>query len=163
EEAKTVEAGFTAVMLKPIEPSRLLDRLRVYCPATTASVSSIGRGRRLLIVDDDPVQLKLARLCFEHLGYDVVTENNVADALRNASAKRPDVVLSDVLMPKMDGFQLCLELRRDRCLADVPVVLLTAWYETATGHELAGRVGANELVVRTPDFGVAAGAVARAL
>ena len=59
-------------------------------------------------------------------------------------------------MPDTDGFQLCLEIRRDPKLADVPVVLLSGQYGSTADQDLARRVGANALVLRTPDFGNAA-------
>src|SRR3979409_2003524 len=62
EEAQTAEEGVTGLLVKPIEPSRLIEAIRVYLPQPPALAPSIGAGRRLLIVDDDPVQLKLTRI-----------------------------------------------------------------------------------------------------
>ena len=162
EEAETEKAGFTAMLMKPVEPTRLLEFVRVYC-VPSVRVSPTGRRGRLLVVDDDIVQLKLTRINFEHLGYDVTTSTSAGEALRRARASPPDVILSDVLMPGIDGFQLCLEVRRDPALAKVPVVLLSAWYETQADRDLAHEVGANALVRRTPDLDLAAQAVAGAL
>src|SRR5262249_22712474 len=71
--------------------------------------------------------------------------------------------LSDVLMPGMDGFELCYELRRDEALSAVPVVLLSAQYRTEVDRQLASRVGANALVSRTPDLTEARDALLDAL
>ena len=65
-------------------------------------------------------------------------------------------ILADVLMPTMDGFALCQEVRRDPRLAAVPIVLVSAAYVEGQDRELAGRVGANALVLRTPDLAEAA-------
>ena len=113
EEAQTDQEGFTALLVKPIEPSRLVDAIRVYLPQRPALATSRGEGRRLLVVDDDPVQLKLTRIHFSQLGFDVSAAGGASDALIAARATRPDVILSDVFMPGADGFDLCLEIRRD--------------------------------------------------
>ncbi len=112
----------------------------------------MGEGHRILLVDDDPVQLKLTRVYFEQSGFEVSVAASAAAALRSARAKRPDVIVSDVLMPDVDGFQLCLDVRRDPRLARVPVVLMSAWYQTEADRDLARRVGANALMMRSHDL-----------
>src|SRR6185369_9808851 len=62
-------------------------------------------------------------------------------------------ILSDVLMPGLDGFELCLAVRREAPLAAIPVVLASAYYREAEDDALARKVGANALVVRSPDSG----------
>lgn len=108
EEAKTDQDGFTALLVKPIEPSRLVDAIRVYLPQEPAVATSRGEGRRLLVVDDDPVQVKLSRIHFSQLGFAVSVAGGASDALIAARSNRPDVILSDVFMPGSDGFDLCL-------------------------------------------------------
>jgi PAS domain S-box-containing protein len=163
QEAQSDEHGFTALLVKPIEPSRLIDAIRVHLPQQPAVATSRGEGRRLLVVDDDPVQLKLTRIHFSQLGFDVSAVSGASDALLAARANRPDVILSDVFMPGTDGFDLCLEIRRDPNLANVPVVLLSAQYGSQADDDLARRVGANALILRTPDFGNVAPAILEAL
>jgi PAS domain S-box-containing protein len=163
EEAQTDQEGFTALLVKPIEPSRLIEAIRVYLPQPPALETSLGEGRRLLVVDDDPVQLKLTRIHFSQLGFQVAAVSGASDALIAARANRPDVILSDVFMPGTDGFDLCLEIRRDPILANVPVVLLSAQYGSQADEDLARRVGANALILRTPNFGNVAPAVQQAL
>jgi PAS domain S-box-containing protein len=163
EEIRTADPGFTALLVKPIEPSRLVESIRAYLPEWRETPVLIGKGQRLLVVDDDPVQLKLARIHFTHLGFAVTAAGSASDALRAAHAKRPDVVLSDVFMPEIDGFQLCLEFRRTPSLAQVPVVLVSGQYGSEADKDLARRVGANALVLRTPDFGEVVPALVDAL
>jgi PAS domain S-box-containing protein len=161
-DARADEHGFTAVLVKPIEPSRLIGALRPYLPQPAAA-ASIGEGRRLLVVDDDPVQLKLTRIRFAHMGFVVTVASNASDALIAARANRPDVILSDALMPETDGFQLCLAIRRDPSLATVPIVLLSGLYGSKADQAFAQHVGANALVMRTPDLATAAAAIINAL
>ncbi|MGZ5258996.1 MAG: response regulator [Burkholderiales bacterium] len=163
EEVQTDRQGFTALLVKPIEPSRLTEAIRVYLPQPPALETSFGHGRRLLVVDDDPVQLKLTRIHFSQLGFQVAAVNGASDALVAARANRPDVILSDVFMPGSDGFDLCLEIRRDPNLTNVPVVLLSGQYGSKADEDLARRVGANALLLRTPDFANVAAAILKAL
>src|SRR6185436_18372274 len=76
-------------------------------PRRMARVSP-GRNRRILVADDDRVQLKLARLQLEDLGFVVEAVADGAAALAAARANPPAAIVSDVLMPRMDGFRLCL-------------------------------------------------------
>jgi PAS domain S-box-containing protein len=148
--ARGSEAGFNALLVKPIEPSSLVEVIRSYLP-DLPSDTPVGNGCHVLVADDDPIALELTRLQLIHSGFDVVVASSALEALRLARARPPDVVLSDVLMPERDGFQLCFEIRKDPRLAKLPVVLASAWYETAADRELAERVGATALVEKTAD------------
>jgi PAS domain S-box-containing protein len=163
EELRTTDVGFTLCLVKPIEPSRLVEALRIYLPRRGVVRLPAAQPARLLLVDDDPAQLKLARVHFGHGGFDVSAATSVDEALRMAEANRPDVILSDVLMPAMDGFQLCLAIRNHPRLKQVPLVLQSAYYGSQDDADLARRVGANALVVRTPDCATAYAAVMDAL
>src|SRR5688572_19369744 len=77
---------------------------------------------RVLLVDDNPFHLTVLRTALERLGYEVACAGSAADALREAGRTAPDLVLSDVMMPDVDGFQLCRQLRAIPALAAVPVV-----------------------------------------
>jgi two-component system cell cycle response regulator len=154
---------FTASLLKPMDPSHFLAAVRAYLPQRQPRDASLGRGRHLLVVDDDPVQLKLTRLHFSHAGFDVSEAAGGAPGLAAARAHRPDVILCDVFMPEIDGFQFCLDCRTDPALAAVPIVLLSGRYGSGADQALARRVGANALVLRTPDFDHADRALTEAL
>jgi PAS domain S-box-containing protein len=151
EEARGIDAGFTALLLKPVEPAGLLETLRPYLP-TRQQLAPLGGGCRVLVIDDDRVQLKLSRLYLEQAGFEVIVAESAAEGMRLARAERPDVLLSDVLMADSDGFQLCLEIRHDPELSSLPVVLASAWYGSRDDGELARRVGANALIERAPEF-----------
>src|SRR5205814_9147684 len=85
EEARTAEAGFTAVLVKPILASQLLESIRPYLPRQLELSALVGEGRRLLIVDDNAVQLKLARIHFSRLGFAVSTASSAAEAFAAAA------------------------------------------------------------------------------
>jgi PAS domain S-box-containing protein len=163
EEARAAQAGFAALLVKPIEPSRLLECLRAYFPRPLGAELAVGDGRRIVLVDDDPIQLKLTRIQLCQLGFDVVAVTTAEEAIERSRTVVPHAIVSDVLMPHVDGFELCIRVRRDSALAGVPVVLASAWYQTDTDRRLAARVGANALALRTPDLGDLVDAILRAL
>lgn len=108
---------------------------------------------RLVVVDDDPIQLKLAVRRLELAGFTVLRAIDGEEALALVRAEAPDAVVSDIVMPNMDGFRLCEEIRADAAIARVPVLLITNSSLDPADHLLAKRSGANHLIVRTPDFG----------
>ncbi len=85
----------------------------------------------VLVVEDDPVILKLLTVNFELEGYEVLSATQGAEALELARRRRPDVVVSDIMMPVMSGVELVGELASDPDLASVPVVLLSAKAQAA--------------------------------
>jgi len=81
---------------------------------------------RVLVVDDEPHIVRLIQVNLERHGYQVETANNGAQALAKIRDSRPDLVVSDVMMPEMDGFELLANIRRDPMLMELPVIMLTA-------------------------------------
>jgi len=148
EDLRTKNSEFTQFLPKPIEPSRLLEVVG----ANLSIPGGRGAGKYVLVVDDDPVNLKLAALQLKRAGYEVETASGGEEGLKKARQRTPDAVLSDVLMPSMDGFTFCSEIRRDKSLAGVPVVLSSLLYVQGEDKELARKMGANALVVRTGDL-----------
>jgi DNA-binding NarL/FixJ family response regulator len=86
---------------------------------------------RLLVVDDEANLLRAVAACLRAEGFDVVTARGGAEALLRAAESVPDLVVSDIRMPGMDGYQLARQLRSSPRTALVPVVFLTARDETA--------------------------------
>ena len=149
-----LQAGFTDYLFKPVEPSRLLKTVRGYLRPTEERVpeghKEPGRGRRVVVADDDPVQLKLLQINLEHAGFNVQTARDGVQALELAQQWTPEAIVSDVLMPRLDGFRLCQAIRNDPRLGRVPVLLLSSAYDEAADQKLAREVGANRLASRTP-------------
>jgi PAS domain S-box-containing protein len=171
EEAQALAAGFTEYLVKPIEPVRLLEVVRAYvgdpragvqAAEAVASGGSAG-GRRILVVDDDESQLALTRLHLTRLGYAVQTARDGVEALEMARAAPPEAILSDVLMPRLDGFKLCRAIRQDPGLRHIPVVLQSNHYAEDADREMARGVGANAYVIRTATMQTAAAALRDAL
>jgi len=86
-----------------------------------------GEARpRILIVDDDPVILRLLQINFRLEGYEVDSASRGDEALRRAREAVPDVVVLDIMMPGVDGFDVLRQLKEDPASRDVPVILLSA-------------------------------------
>ena len=97
---------------------------------------------RILVVDDELNIVRLIQVNLERHGYTVETANNGAQALQKIKENRPDLLVSDVMMPEMDGFELLANVRRDPSLVDLPAIMLTAKAQDAdvmTGY----RTGAD--------------------
>jgi PAS domain S-box-containing protein len=150
EEARSLHAGFADYLFKPVAPSRLLEVIRAYLPMSAGPTTEPGRGRRILLVDDDPVQLKLNTIQLEAVGFRVVAARGAAEALDRARQAPPDAVVTDVLMPEMNGLELCLAVRADARLAHIPLVLASSTFQYIEDADraMARDVGANALVPR---------------
>jgi len=83
-------------------------------------------AEKILIVDDDVDSLKLIGLMLQRQGYDIVVANNGQQALAKAAAEAPDLVILDVMMPDMDGFEVCRRLRHDPNTQAIPIIMFTA-------------------------------------
>ena len=150
---ETDRAGFADRLLKPVEPSQLLELVRPFVTlAPSDGAPAPSAARRVLIADDDPVQRKLTRLRLRDAGFDVIEAADGVAAVELARSWRPDAVVTDVLMPRMDGFDVCRSLRADPELGDVRIVLASSAFVDDEDRELARRAGADEYVVRAPDL-----------
>jgi PAS domain S-box-containing protein len=141
---------FTEVLIKPVEPSRLVATVNAYLKVPPHAERQ-GRGVRVLVANDDAVQLKLTRIQLEGFGFVVDCAQDGNAALELARRNTPDAILADVLMPRLDGFQLCLAIRKDRRLGSIPVVLQSSKFIEEADHRLARKVGANAYLTRSPD------------
>ena len=81
---------------------------------------------KFLIVDDDPIILQLIKAVLEEGGHSVKSYGSSLQALREISLSRPDCVIRDVIMPEMDGFELCREIRSRRELAAIKIIMCSS-------------------------------------
>jgi len=103
---------------------------------------------KLLIAEDIPLSRKLLRAQLEADGHTVVEAANGAEALETLERAPVDGVISDVLMPIMDGFRLCLEIRRNPRLGTLPFVLYTSTHDSPEDRQLAQSVGADGYIAK---------------
>jgi DNA-binding response OmpR family regulator len=104
----------------------------------------------VLVADDDADIVRFVEVNLRLEGFQVVTARDGQEALTKALELEPDVVLLDVLMPRIDGYTVCARLRADRRGAAIPVILLTANFISAD-QEVARRAGADDFVVKPFD------------
>ena len=82
--------------------------------------------RKILTVDDEKHIVRLIQVNLERQGYEVVTASDGREALEKVDAERPDLVILDVMMPYMDGFEVLQYMKRNPSTRDIPVIMLTA-------------------------------------
>lgn len=105
----------------------------------------------ILVVDDDSFDRAYLSAVFEHRGDVVTGASDGAAALEMVHDAKPDVIISDVLMPGMDGYRLCKAIREDTETADIPFVFYTATYTDPADERLAGDIGADMFAVKPKD------------
>jgi DNA-binding response OmpR family regulator len=82
--------------------------------------------KKVLVVDDEPSIVRLIQVKLVKEGFEVLTAFNGEEALEKARSEKPDLILLDVMMPKMSGHTVCAELKKDTVLKTIPVIMLTA-------------------------------------
>ena len=104
----------------------------------------------ILIADDNEANRDILARRLGANGYDLVTANDGEEALALARAKLPDLILLDVMMPKVDGLEVCRQLKADTCLPFIPIILVTA--RTDTKDIVRGlEMGGDEYVTKPVD------------
>ena len=102
---------------------------------------------RILIVEDEPHLREVLRFQLENAGYDVIEACDGEQALEAAASRLPDLVLLDVMMPKMDGYEVCRRLRTSFTTGQIPIIMLTA--KTSESDRIQGlEGGANDYVTK---------------
>ncbi len=109
----------------------------------------------ILVVEDVPNILELLDVTLRFKGYPVITASNGEEALEIASESSPALVITDIMMPKMDGYTLAFNLRRNPATSHIPIIFLSATYVTPEDKDFAMSLGAvrfMEKPVDTEDF-----------
>lgn len=102
---------------------------------------------KLLLADDSITIQKVVELVLLDEGFEIKTFNNGEDALSHISSFSPDIVLADIEMPKMNGYQLCEKIKSNPATKNIPVVLLAGAFEPLD-EELAKKVGADDFLIK---------------
>jgi len=101
--------------------------------------------KRILIVDDEDDLRKMLKLCFQALDYDILEASDGKEGLDKARSEKPDLMILDLMLPKMDGYKICRMLKFDEKFKHIPIIMFTSRGEDeyrATGKE----VGADAYV-----------------
>ena len=100
----------------------------------------------VLIADDESDNLKVLGLLLEHAGHKATCAADGVEALQILEREKIDAVISDVLMPRMDGYRLCLEVRKSRSFGGVPFLFYTSTYTSPSDEETARKLGADRFL-----------------
>lgn len=109
---------------------------------------------RILVVDDDEAGRLLASTMVRSAGHEAIEAENGVRALELARKNPPDVVITDILMPRMDGYQLAREWKADPLLSSIPLIFLTASYTDPADEKFAIELGADGFLSKPVDIGM---------
>jgi len=104
-------------------------------------------NKKILVIEDDPSTLRLIKYTLQQEGYEVLTVPNGLEGLRKARSEQPDLVILDVMLPGIDGFEVCHRLRAESQTAKLPILMIsgkTRGIDKATGL----RMGADDYVTK---------------
>lgn len=163
---KLLNSGFEGYISKPIDPETFPAKVQEYLdqpgprpPQTIAvSASAICRTANhvpprglLLFVDNSPVNLQLARSILEPQGYEVLTAPSVEEGVKVARSRRPNLIVSDIHMPRQDGYYFADLLRTDTELRHIPFLFLSSSLASSGDDEQARTHGALKVLHRPID------------
>jgi DNA-binding response OmpR family regulator len=104
-------------------------------------------AKRILLVEDDPSLLRAVSYILEKEGYEVLTATNGLDGLTKAKGENPDLLILDVMLPGIDGYEVCHRLRAEPQTAQLPILMLSAKGQAAD-RATGLQVGANEYLTK---------------
>jgi len=102
-------------------------------------------NKKILVIEDDPGSLRLIRYTLEREGYQVLTATDGLEGLRKAQNKEPDLIVSDLMLPGIDGFEICRCLRAEPQTAELPIFILSA-VVSEIDNETKLKVGADDYI-----------------
>ena len=103
--------------------------------------------KRILVVDDEEDIVKLVKMYLEYHHYEVITANDGQEGLEKVKTEKPDLIVLDLMLPKMNGYKVCGLLKKDTRYAKIPVVMFTAKAQEKD-VKLAEEVGANAYITK---------------
>ncbi len=155
---KLLAEGFNGYLSKPINPQTFMDEMTPYMRAARVETTVAAAATRqapvnaaegtILVVDNSPVNIKLARSMLEPFGYKIIDAKDVDEAMRLLEEQSPDVILSDLHMPVKDGFEFIQEVKADDELSQIPFVFIssTVWGDRERDRGLS--LGAAQFIIR---------------
>ncbi len=149
--ATVLSDGQIVLILNPTALAQRAPQRTPHGTATAAPVAAVARALpRVLVVDDSLTVRKITSRLLERSGYEVETAKDGVDALEKLLDVLPDVILADIEMPRMDGFDLVRNIRSDERLKHLPVIMITS--RTAEKHQAYAReIGVNHYLGKPYD------------
>ncbi len=120
------------------------------------------KPKRILVVEDETIALELIVIRLEKEGFEVFTASDGEEGLRAAREEPPDLIILDLMLPKLDGFKVCRMLKFDNRFKHIPVIMLTAMAEEKDA-ELGSSVGADEYLTKPFEWDVLKKAILKLL
>lgn len=155
---RMLSGGFNGYLSKPINPQTFIADMAPYLrtpnverpiSATTTNRTPVEvNGATVLVVDNSPANIKLSRSILESFGYRIIAASGVEEAMTFLRTGRPDVILSDVHMPVMDGFDFIKLAKADVELRKIPFVLISSTVWGGGERELGLSLGAAQFIIR---------------
>jgi two-component system, cell cycle response regulator len=155
DERKAIEAGCDAYITKPIENARFMGTITTLLQR--AAPQAEAEYGRVLIVDDEPMVTRLLSVQLRKAGWETVVASGGEEAIRVARENPPDLILMDVLMPGLNGYEATRRLKSDLVTMHIPIILLTGLsdvqnkldgLEAGADEFLSKPISAPELIVR---------------
>ncbi|MBI3183234.1 MAG: response regulator [Myxococcales bacterium] len=147
DRAQSREVGAQDYLVKPFAVEDLMGKVAFHLKRSASKLTR-GNGEKILVVDDLQVNVEALAAQLEHRGFKPLRALSGEEALKLARAERPQVVVSDVMMPGMTGYDLCRELVADPDTGHPPVILLTAKSGTLQDKLLGFNAGAIDYVIK---------------
>ncbi|HAT31998.1 MAG TPA: sensory box protein/response regulator [Janthinobacterium sp.] len=159
---RLLAAGFDGYIGKPIEPDVFVSQLESFLPeAPSAPVQN--DIATILIVDDHVLNREFLMALLGYGGHRLLEAADGAEGLRMVQNERPDLVISDILMPNMDGYEFVTRLHENPATADVPIIFYTATYREREANVLAQSCGVRWVLPKPSDPDVILATVQEAL
>jgi CheY-like chemotaxis protein len=141
-------------MIPQLHKNRVDFRLQPFLEPITMRSMNIPFGP-ILIVEDTPNIRELLEVTLRFKGYPVITARNGQEAIEKIAGERPAMVITDILMPKMDGYALAYNLRRNPLTSQIPIIFVSATYVTPEDKRFALSLGGVRFIekpIDTEDF-----------
>jgi DNA-binding response OmpR family regulator len=107
----------------------------------------VNMARKILVVDDETELLKALTIRLKTSGYEVITAQDGQEGLEKAKSLNPDLIVLDILMPKMDGYEVCRLLKFDEKYKSIPIIMLTAKAQDID-KVMGKKVGADDYITK---------------
>lgn len=104
--------------------------------------------KRIMAIDDEPDILRVVSIRLREFGYIVLTAVNGKQGLDTIRSETPDLVLLDLVMPLMNGAEVCEQIRNDSALKHIPIILFTAGGSAAITEEKTRKLGADDYIIK---------------
>lgn len=104
-------------------------------------------NKKILVIEDDPATSRLVDYSLRHEGYQVITCSNGLEGIRKAQSENPDLVILDVMLPGMDGFEICNRLKHDPATSSLPILMFSAKAQEID-KEMGAKVGADDYLTK---------------